>query len=87
MKFINLLSCDLSEILKIAFDAGDGVYCRNEGSNVSDAVATLIHAPFLVGLDVGTGTPAATAPTEESVKAVIGVSECSEEADCFVMAA
>ncbi len=55
------------------------VCCRNEGGNVSDAVATLILASLLVCLDVGTGTPAPTTPTKESFKAFLGISERSDE--------
>lgn len=53
--------------------------CRNEGSNVDDAVATLILAPIPVWLDVGTGTPAPTTPTKESLKAFLGIRERSGE--------
>lgn len=54
--------------------------CRNEGSNVGVAMVALVLDFIFTSSDVtSTSTPAATTPTEESIPAFRGVSECGEE--------
>lgn len=42
-------------------------------------MATLILAPILIAMDVGTSTPSPTIQTEESIKGSLGVSDGSEQ--------
>lgn len=65
------------------FDIMGILCCRNEGSHVGDAVATLILASRLVWLDMGTGAPTPTTPTEERVKVFRGISNAVVRLNSF----